>query len=123
MEAVYDSMTKMFNKKNIKNIIVYLICISILFIVHVTSPAGLSQVGFKMLGIAVISALLWSTDAAPIPITALIIIFLQTILGVADLNEVLKYIAHPVNALLFVGFSLSAGLQKYNLDKKLVLRL
>ncbi len=110
-------------KCDIKNIIVYLLCLLILVIVHCDPPTGLSQTGFKMLGIAIISALLWSTDAAPIPITALIIIFLQTVLNITPLNEALKYIAHPVNALLFVGFSLAAGLKKYNLDKKISLKI
>lgn len=106
------------SKNNYKKLFVYLICIIILVIVVQFEPPGdLSSAGFKMLGIALISAILWTTEAVPIPVTALVIIFLQTVLGINTLADVLRYIAHPVNALLFIGFSLAAGLKKYNLDK------
>lgn len=110
-------------KLNKKQITAYSISILIILLVHLPPPAGLSEVGFKMLGIAIISAVLWSTDAVDIPVTAAIIIFLEIAFGVMPLNKGLSYLAHPVNALLFVGFALAAGLKKYDLDKRISLKI
>lgn len=82
-------------------------------------PTGLSRSGFQMIGIALVSALLWSTELVPIPITALLIIFLQGIFNILPFQESLASLAHPVNTLLFVGFVLAAGLQKFDLDRKI----
>lgn len=82
-------------------------------------PQGLSAEGLSMIGIAVVAALLWSTEVVPIPVTALLVIFLEGTLGVLPFQMALGSIAHPVNSLLFVGFALSAGLQKFGLDKRI----
>lgn len=84
-----------------------------------TPPTGLSRSGLQMIGIALVSALLWSTELVPIPITALLIIFLQGIFDIMPFQQSLASLAHPVNTLLFVGFVLAAGLQKFDLDKRI----
>ncbi|TVQ28030.1 MAG: DASS family sodium-coupled anion symporter [Spirochaetaceae bacterium] len=83
------------------------------------APEGLPPEGLRMIGIALIAALFWSTEVVPIPVTALLIIFLQSTLGVLPLNVSLGSIAHPVNSLIFVGFVLSAGLEKFGLDRQI----
>ncbi len=106
-------------KENIRNIAVSLISLAVLFAVHRTPPAGLSSEGFKMLGIGLIAAMLWATEIVALPVTALSIIFLEIVLNIFSVSESLRYLAHPVNSLLFVGFCLAAGLRKYNLDRKI----
>ena len=106
--------------RNKISFITILLSVSVLIIVNIVSPpAGLSSAGIKMIGIALVSALLWSTELVPIPVTALLIIFLQAVFGITSLQRALSFIAHPVNSLLFIGFVLSAGLQKFNLDKRI----
>jgi len=106
-------------RMNIRDIVVCLFCTAVLFFVHKTPPAGLSPSGFKMLGTAVIATVLWSTEIIPLPVTGIVIIFLQVVLNISSVSESLAYLASPISALLFAGFCLAAGLKKYNLYKRI----
>ncbi len=109
-------------RKDVTSLIVYLLCFLVIVIVITVDPIyGLPAAGFKMLGIAVVAALLWSTEVIPIPLTALVIIFLQPILGITELPTALSYLAHPVNLLIFIGLSLGVAMSKLGLDMKITL--
>jgi sodium-dependent dicarboxylate transporter 2/3/5 len=66
--------------------------------------------------ILVVIAGLWSTEALPIPITALLIPILATALGIGSLADNLAPFASPVVFLVFGGFILSTVLHKHGLD-------
>ena len=75
-----------------------------------------------MIAIAFTAAVLWVTEALPISVTALLVIILQGVLRIQPLDEVLAYIATPVNTLLLAGFIIAAALKKYGLDRRIGLR-
>ncbi|MFP4589450.1 MAG: SLC13 family permease [Candidatus Acetothermia bacterium] len=75
-----------------------------------------------MIAITFLAAVFWVTECLPISITALLVIFLQGLLGVQPLPEALAYVAHPVNTLLVAGFIIAAALKKYGLDRRVGLR-
>ncbi len=107
-------------RKDVSSVIVYILCFLVIILVSVLSPPfGLPDAGFKMLGIAIVAALLWSSEAIPIPLTGFVIILLQPLLGITDLPSALSYIAHPVNLLIFIGLSLGVAMGKVGLDTKI----
>jgi len=82
---------------------------------------GLGREGTVMLGITLIAALLWMTEALSIGVTGLVIILLQSITGILPLRTGLAFIANPVNAVVLVGFLLAASLVQCGLDKRISL--
>ncbi len=96
---------------------VILLCVLILVGSTIVEIEALPQKGTVMLGIAFTAAIFWGTEIVPIPVTALLIVFLQAILGISTLEEGFSYLGHPVNLLLLIGFTLASGLKKYELDQ------
>jgi len=74
--------------------------------------------GRAMLAILILAAGLWLTEAIPLYSTALLIPFLQVVLGVLDAKEALAPFFHPVVALLLGGFALSAAVENSSLGKR-----
>ncbi len=89
----------------------------------ITPPEGLEPQGLRMLFIALSGALLWVTEALPLGITGLLIIFVQSITGIVSLNEGLALIGHPVNAVVLVGYLLAACLVNSGMDKRISLNI
>jgi len=85
-------------------------------------PLPLSMDQKIMIAIAFSAAVLWVTEALPIAVTALLVIILQGVLGIQPVEEVLAYIATPVNTLLLAGFIIAGALKKYDLDRMIGLR-
>ena len=74
-----------------------------------------------MLLIAFSAAILWMTEAFPIGVTALAIIFLEAIYGILPLAKGLALIANPVNSVVLVGYLLAGVLVSSGMDKRLTL--
>lgn len=81
-------------------------------------PAGLSEAGWRTAGIVAVMALLWMTEAIPIPVTALLPLVLFPLFGVAPITETAAPYANPVIYLFLGGFLLALGLQRWNLHKR-----
>lgn len=88
----------------------------VLFALTLPVPKSIPIERFRMLIITLIAFLLWIFEAAPIQLTAFIIIFLEFSLKVLPFSTTLNTISHPVGLLLLAGFSLSAGIQKCGID-------
>lgn len=84
---------------------------------------SLGQEGTIMLGITMIAALLWMTEALSLGITGLVVILLQALTRILPLQQGLAFIAHPVNAIVLVGFLLARSLVKSGLDKRISLHI
>ena len=52
------------------------------------APEGLSTAGWRMAALFAVALVLWATEAIPIAVTALLVLVLQPILGIADLREI-----------------------------------
>lgn len=103
-------------KEREKLIYLFLALAGVLLSYFASPPNGLSHQGFIMLAITLAAAFLWITETVPLGVTALIIIFLEALTGVMPLSAGLSFLAHPVNALVMVGFLLAAILVKSGLD-------
>ena len=102
-----------------------LIGVAILFCTSffITPPEGLEPAGMRMLFIALGAAILWVTEALPLGITGLLIIFTQSITGIVGLQQGLATIAHPVNAVVLVGYLLAGCLVRSGMDKRISLNI
>ena len=67
-------------------------------------PDGLSVAGWRTVGVVGVMAILWMTEAIPIPVTALLPLVLFPMLGVAPVKEAAAPYANPVIYLFLGGF-------------------
>jgi len=100
---------------NTKQVINILIAVIMAFAVSFNIDAQLSvQQG---MGIFVVIAWLWITQALPIGTTALLIPILAMASGLLTASQAFENFAKPVIFLFMGGFALAAALQKYGLDQ------
>ncbi|SMP10264.1 solute carrier family 13 (sodium-dependent dicarboxylate transporter), member 2/3/5 [Desulfurobacterium pacificum] len=71
----------------------------------------------KGLSILIFTAVLWITEALPLPVTSLLVPILASLLGVLSVKAAFSSFAHPIIFLFFGGFALATALKKYEMDK------
>lgn len=77
----------------------------------------------KVLGVAAWMIVWWITEAAPIPITALLPLILFPFLGVMKMSEAAAPYANPIIFLFMGGFMIALGLEKHRLHERIALNL
>jgi solute carrier family 13 (sodium-dependent dicarboxylate transporter), member 2/3/5 len=78
---------------------------------------------FNTLGIAVWMALWWIAEVAPLAITSLLPVALFPILGIMDGNTVSSAYFNHVIFLFIGGFLMALAIQKWNLHKRIALKI
>lgn len=81
-------------------------------------PAGLGLAAWRTAGVVAVMALLWMTEAIPIPVTALLPLILFPLLDVAPVGDAAAPYADPVIYLFLGGFLLALGLQRWRLHER-----
>ena len=77
----------------------------------------------QALSLLVLVAILWITEAIPIPLTSLLIPVIAIFMKLSPSNEAFHQFAHPVIFLFMGGFVLAGALSRHGLDKMLVQKL
>ena len=90
----------------------------LLAVLMTEAPEGLSVAGWRTVGVVGVMAVLWMTEAVPIPVTALLPLVLFPMLGVAPMKEAAAPYANPVIYLFLGGFILALGLQRWRLHER-----
>lgn len=90
-------------------------------VILTSPPEGLSLPGWRAAGVGLVMALLWITEALPIPVTALLPLVLFPLLGIASMKDTSAPYADPVIFLFMGGFMLSLAMQRWNLHKRIAL--
>lgn len=85
------------------------------------APGGMSTIAWNCVGLALLMATWWSTEAIPIPVTSLLPMALAPALGVGDIKDVAASYAHPIIYLFLGGFLLGIGMQRWNLHRRIAL--
>ncbi len=82
---------------------------------------GLDVPASKVALLAITMAVLWITEAVPIPATALLPLVLLPIVGVAPVKEVAAPYADPIIFLFMGGFMLALAMERWNLHRRIAL--
>ncbi|MFA7552924.1 MAG: DASS family sodium-coupled anion symporter [Spongiibacteraceae bacterium] len=93
----------------------------LLMTVLLPPPESMSMEAWSALGLMLLMATWWSTEAIPIPATALLPIVLVPGLGLGDISEATPPYAHPIIFLFLGGFSLGLAMQRWNLHRRIAL--
>ena len=81
-------------------------------------PSGMDVAAWRTAGVVTAMAILWITEAIPIPVTAMLPLVLFPLLGVAPIQDVAAPYANPVIYLFLGGFILALGLQRWRLHER-----
>lgn len=85
------------------------------------APETMGAQAWSALGLMLLMATWWSTEAIPIPATALLPIVLVPALGLGGIADATSPYAHPVIFLFLGGFTLGLAMQRWNLHRRIAL--
>src|SRR5262249_4353058 len=89
----------------------------------IAKPEGLSVEGWRACGLALWMACWWITETMPLPVTSLLPIVLMPIFHIANLKDATAPFASSIIFLFFGGFTISMGMEKWNLHLRLGLSI
>ncbi|AOY87369.1 anion transporter [Marinobacter salinus] len=84
-------------------------------------PQTMGADAWAALGMMLLMATWWSTEAIPIPATALLPIVLVPALGLGSIGEATTPYANPIIFLFLGGFTLGLAMQRWNLHRRIAL--
>ncbi|MGO2132242.1 MAG: SLC13 family permease [Halomonas sp.] len=87
----------------------------------IPAPGDMPATAWSCVGLALLMATWWSTEAIPIPVTSLLPMAIAPALAVGDIREVASSYAHPIIYLFLGGFLLGIGMQRRNLHRRIAL--
>jgi solute carrier family 13 (sodium-dependent dicarboxylate transporter), member 2/3/5 len=94
------------------------------FLVLVFADSNFISPGaYKVLAVGLWMIIWWITEAAPIPITALLPLIVFPVLGVMKMSEAAAPYANPIIFLFMGGFMIAIGLEKHRLHERIALTL
>ncbi len=85
------------------------------------APPGLEPAGWRVAAVVVIMAVLWVTEAIPIPATSLLPVVLFPLFGVGSVKDAAAPYANPLIFLFMGGFIIAIAMQKWNLHRRIAL--
>uniref|UniRef100_UPI0035679A9F SLC13 family permease n=1 Tax=Marinobacter sp. TaxID=50741 RepID=UPI0035679A9F len=85
------------------------------------APETMGGEAWAALGLMLLMATWWSTEAIPIPATAMLPIVLVPALGLGSVSAATSPYAHPIIFLFLGGFTLGLAMQRWNLHRRIAL--
>ena len=85
--------------------------------------AGLSLAGTRVALLALLMAVLWVTEAVPIPATSLLPLVLLPLLGISPIRQAAAPYADPIIYLFMGGFMLALAMERWNLHRRIALAI
>lgn len=86
-------------------------------------PIFNDQQAQKALALLIMVAILWITEAIPLPLTGLLIPVMAIVMQLLSPSEAFKEFSHPILFLFMGGFVLAGALSRHSLDKMLAQKL
>ena len=87
------------------------------------APAGLTAAAWRMAALFAVALVLWATEAIPIAVTALLVLVLQPLLGIAELRPAFTASMSPVFFFVLAMFCISTAFPTSGLDRRFALTL
>jgi solute carrier family 13 (sodium-dependent dicarboxylate transporter), member 2/3/5 len=87
------------------------------------APAGMGEPAWLCIGMALLMATWWATEAIPIPATSLIPLVLIPALGLGSMGDAAASYANPIIYLFLGGFLLGMAMQRWYLHRRLALHV
>ncbi|XP_034298998.2 solute carrier family 13 member 2 [Magallana gigas] len=109
---------KLFLRRNSKKII-FLSCPILLLPVPAVLQSKTGSCAYGLL----LMAIFWITEALPLAVTALLPIFLFPLLGVSKVNTLASTYTNNIIFVLIGGLSVAIAIEKWNVHKRIALRL
>ena len=106
-------------RKKALGIVVALVAYAIL--AGMPAPEGLSSAGQKSLALMVSAIIVWVSDALPLAMACSLFLFLQSVLGTANLSTALQRFAIPPVFFCFAMFCIVVAFQNSGLTRRIVL--
>lgn len=104
---------------------IFFIILAFMFVVLaylLPSPDGLSHNGQVMLGILIMAAILWITEAIPLPVTGLLIMITQPLLGAVSASDVFTSFGNQAVFFLIGAFIIASAIEKHGLHRRIALK-
>jgi len=95
----------------------------LLVLLAVPPPADMSAAAWRVAAVGTLMAFWWVTEALPVAVTALLPLVLFPLLGIAGVEAAAAPYADPVIFLFLGGLTLGLALQKWNLHRRIALRI
>lgn len=97
--------------------------VAIAIAVFLLLPESLSYEGRVTAAVAVLMGAWWVTEAVPIPVTALLPLIIYPLTKAGEIPDLAGSYANPIIFLLLGGFILAGGLERWNLHRRIALRI
>lgn len=94
-----------------------------LILLFMEAPGTMTAGAWQVAALTALMAVWWVTEAVPIPVTALLPVALLPLLGVMDITSAAAPYANPLIFLFLGGFMIAAALQRWNLHRRIALRI
>lgn len=104
-------------------IIVPAILVTSLALIAMPVPAGMQPEGKRLIGVAVLMAGLWVTQAIPLAATSLLPLVLFPILGIQTAKDVSQSYINDKVFLYLGGFIIALGIERWNLHRRIALNI
>lgn len=92
-------------------------------LLYFSNPFSVGEDAGIVLAIAALMIIWWVTEALPMPVVALLPLVFFPLSGISDLKTVAAHYADPVIFLFMGGFMLGLAIEKWNLHKRIALRI
>lgn len=119
-ERKKEPQQSMFSKRDIFFLILSFVSVFIFYFLPTLS--GLTYEGQIMIGILVMAAILWITEPIPLPVSGLLIMVIQPLLGSMTAEEVFSSFGNKAVFFLIGAFMLASAIEKHGLHRRIALK-
>ncbi len=116
----FKSKLKIQSHKDIFFILLAFLIVAIFY--FSPNPSGLTHDGQVMIGILIMAAILWITEAIPLAVTGLLIMIIQPLLHVIPPNDVFSSFGNQAVFFLIGAFILAGAIEKHGLHRRIALK-